>query len=202
AVPGDNPELQAARSAGVPVISRADMLAELMRMKYGVAVGGAHRQNTTTAVVAGGMGAGGPEPPAGGGRGPGGARGPPRLGRGPFLVAEADESDGSFLRLAPAVAVITNIDREHLDHYASLDEIRQAFVYFANRVPFYGVAVLCTDDPEVRTILPHVRKRTLLYGTSGPAEVRAEDIRLTHSGSRFRVVTAAGAQGEIELRLP
>jgi UDP-N-acetylmuramate--alanine ligase len=202
AVPADNPELQAARAAGVPVISRADMLAELMRMKYGVAVGGAHGKTTTTSMIAAVLARGGLDPTLVVGGRLRGLGTHARLGRGPFLVAEADESDGSFLRLAPAVAVITNIDREHLDHYASLDEIRQAFVYFANRVPFYGVAVLCTDDPEVRTILPHVRKRTLLYGTTAPAVVRAEDIRLTRSGSRFRVVTAAGPQGEIELRVP
>src|SRR5215831_4386582 len=202
AVRPDNPELIRARADGIPVIPRADMLAELMRMKYGVAVGGSHGKTTTTSMVATVLQRGGLDPTIVVGGRLRGLGAHARLGRGPFLVAEADESDGSFLRLAPAVAVITNIDREHLDHYASLDEIRQAFMYFANRVPFYGVAVLCTDDPEVRTILPHVRKRTLLYGTTAPAVVRAEDIRLTRGGSRFRVVTAAGPQGEIELRVP
>jgi UDP-N-acetylmuramate--alanine ligase len=202
AVPPDNPELEAARAAGVPVIARADMLAELMRMKYGVAVGGAHGKTTTTSMIAAVLARGGLDPTLVVGGRMRGLGANARLGRGPFLVAEADESDGSFLRLAPAVAVVTNIDREHLDHYASLDEIRQAFVYFANRVPFYGVAVLCVDDPEIRGMLAHVRKRTLLYGTSPQADVRADDVRLDGQGSRFRVRTPAGPQGEIELRVP
>jgi len=125
-----------------------------------------------------------------------------RLGHGPFMVAEADESDGSFLRLAPALSVITNIDLEHVDHYASLEEIRNAFVYFANRVPFYGVTVLCADDPQVRAILGSVRKRMLLYGTAQDADVRAEDIRLRADGSRFRVVAHGRVQGEVELHQP
>jgi UDP-N-acetylmuramate--alanine ligase len=202
AIPSDNPELEEARRAGVPVIARADMLAELMRMKYGVAVGGAHGKTTTTSMIAAVLARGGLDPTLVVGGRMLGLGTNARLGRGPFLVAEADESDGSFLRLSPAVAVITNIDREHLDHYASLDDIRQAFVYFANRVPFYGVAVLCADDPEVRTILPLVRKRALLYGTTPDADVRAENVRLTRQGSRFRVISAAGPQGEIEVRVP
>src|SRR5262245_32477849 len=201
AVTSDNPELHAATAAGVPVIARADMLAELMRMKYGVAVGGAHGKTTTTSMVAAVLARGGLDPTivVGGRLHALGTNA--RLGHGPFLVAEADESDGSFLRLAPAVAVITNIDAEHLDHYASLDDIRQAFVYFANRVPFYGVTVACADDPQVRLILPEVRKRLLLYGTAPDADVRAEDIRLG-VGARFRVIAQGRGQGEIELHLP
>ncbi len=202
AVQADNAELLAARSAGVPVIPRADMLAELMRMKYGVAVGGAHGKTTTTSMIAAVLARGGLDPTivVGGRLHALGSNA--RLGRGPFLVAEADESDGSFLRLAPAVAVITNIDREHLDHYGSLDEVRRAFLYFANRVPFYGVTVACGDDAEVRALLPDVRKRLLLYGTTPEADVRAEAIRLGPEGSRFRVIAHGKIQGEAELRLP
>src|SRR5512138_3529418 len=165
AVKPDNPELVAARQAGVPVIPRADMLAELMRMKYGVAVGGSHGKTTTTSMVAAVLQRGGLDPTivVGGRLRTVGANA--QLGHGRFLVAEADESDGSFLRLSPAITVVTNIDREHLDHYKDLDDIKQAFSYFANRVPFYGVAVLCVDDENVRAVLPRITKRHILYGT-------------------------------------
>src|SRR5213593_2881815 len=151
------------------------MLGELMRMKYGVAVGGSHGKTTTTSMIAAVLARGGLDPTivVGGRLHALGTNA--RLGHGQFLVAEADESDGSFLRLSPAVAVITNIDREHLDHYRSLDQVKEAFLFFANRVPFYGVTVLCADDPQVRSILPRVKKRTLLYGTGDDTEVRAED---------------------------
>src|SRR5258708_18979039 len=145
AVPSDNPELAAARELGRPVIGRADMLAELMRMKYGVAVGGAHGKTTTTSLIAAVLARGGLDPTivVGGRLHAIGANA--RLGHGQFLVAEADESHGSFLKLSPAMCVVTNIDREHLDHYKDLHEIRQAVIYFANRAPFYGVGgrVLC-----------------------------------------------------------
>ncbi len=202
AVSPDNPELQAAGAAGVPVIARADMLAELMRMKYGIAVGGAHGKTTTTSLIAAVLARGGLDPTivVGGRLHALGTNA--RLGHGQFLVAEADESDGSFLRLSPAVTVITNIDREHLDHYRSLDEVLQAFIYFANRVPFYGVTVLCADDPHTRTILPAVKRRTLLYGTGDDAGVRAVDVRLLPQGSRFGVVAQGRALGEVEIQLP
>ncbi len=202
AVRPDNPELTAARESGVPVIARADMLAELMRMKYGVAVGGSHGKTTTTSMVAAVLSRGGLDPTivVGGRLRALGANA--KLGHGRFLVAEADESDGSFLRLAPAVTVITNIDREHLDHYADLREVKQAFVYFANRVPFYGVTVLCVDDEHVRTILPLVTKRTLTYGTRDEAEVRAEAIELLPHGSRFNVRADGRSLGTITLQVP
>ena len=202
AVKPDNPEMLAATAAGVPVIARADMLAELMRTKYGIAVGGAHGKTTTTSMIAAVLARGGLDPTivVGGRLHVLGTNA--RLGHGPFMVAEADESDGSFLRLAPALAVITNIDLEHLDHYSSLEEIRHAFVYFANRVPFYGVTVVCADDVQIRAILPEVRKRLLLYGTSADADVRGEDIRLRSDGSRFRVVAHGRVQGEVELHQP
>jgi UDP-N-acetylmuramate--alanine ligase len=202
AVRADNPELARARAMGVPVIGRADMLAELMRMKYGIAVGGAHGKTTTTSMIAEVLARGGLDPTivVGGRLRALGTNA--RLGHGQFLVAEADESDGSFLRLAPAVTVVTNIDREHLDHYRTLAEIHQAFVYFANRVPFYGVSVLCADDPGVAAILPAVTKRTLLYGTVPGAAVRAEDIRLEGHGSRFQVLHEGTRLGEVELKVP
>jgi UDP-N-acetylmuramate--alanine ligase len=202
AVRPDNPELLSAREAGVPVIPRADMLAELMRMKYGVAVGGSHGKTTTTSMVAAVLSRGGLDPTivVGGRLRAIGANA--QLGHGRFLVAEADESDGSFLRLAPAVTVVTNIDREHLDHYADLREIQQAFVYFANRVPFYGVSVLCVDDPHVRTILPMVTKRTLLYGTREDAAVRGVDMTLEPQGARFTVTAEGERLGEVRLQVP
>jgi UDP-N-acetylmuramate--alanine ligase len=202
AVQPDNPELVTARAMGIPVIGRAEMLAELMRMKYGVAVGGAHGKTTTTSMVAAVLARGGLDPTVvvGGRLRALGANA--RLGHGQFLVAEADESDGSFLRLAPAVAVVTNVDREHLDHYGSLEELRQAFVYFANRVPFYGVTVLCVDDPEVCALLPRITKRTLPYGTCSDAAIAAEDIRLLPHGSRFVVRAHERRLGEIELQVP
>jgi UDP-N-acetylmuramate--alanine ligase len=202
AVQPDNPELVAARAMGIPVIGRAEMLAELMRMKYGIAVGGAHGKTTTTSMIATVLARGGLDPTivVGGRLRTLGANA--RLGHGQFLVAEADESDGSFLRLAPAVTVVTNIDREHLDHYGTLEEVRQAFVYFANRVPFYGASVLCADDPEVRALLPRITKRTLLYGTGADAVVRADDIRLLPHGARFRVVAHERELGTVELQVP
>ena len=202
AVKPDNPELVAAREAGIPVIPRADMLAELMRMKYGVAVGGSHGKTTTTSMIATVLQRGGLDPTivVGGRLRTIGTNA--KLGHGRFLVAEADESDGSFLRLAPAVTVITNIDREHLDHYKDLDDIRQAFIYFANRVPFYGVTVLCADDENVRAILPKVTKRHALYGTRPEAEIRGTALELRAQGSTFQVEAAGRLLGRVELNVP
>jgi UDP-N-acetylmuramate--alanine ligase len=198
----DNPELAAARAAGIPVIARADMLAELMRMKYGVAIGGSHGKTTTTSMVAAVLQRGGLDPTivVGGRLLTLGTNA--KLGHGRFLVAEADESDGSFLRLAPAVTVVTNIDREHLDHYKDLEDIRQAFSYFANRVPFYGVAVLCVDDENVRSVLPRITKRHILYGTRPDAEIRGVELALRPQGSAFQIEAAGKNLGEIELHVP
>jgi UDP-N-acetylmuramate--alanine ligase len=202
AVRPDNPELASARAAGMPVIGRAEMLAELMRMKYGVAVGGSHGKTTTTSMIAAVLARGGLDPTivVGGRLHAIGANA--QLGHGQFLVAEADESDGSFLRLAPAVSVVTNIDREHLDHYAGLEALREAFTYFANRVPFYGVAILCADDPQVREILPGLSKRHTLYGTRPETQVRATAIELRPHGSRFRVQAFGRELGPVELNVP
>lgn len=202
AVKPDNPEMVAARALGVPVIGRAEMLAELMRMKYGIAIGGSHGKTTTTSMVAAVLARGGLDPTivVGGRLRALGTNA--LLGHGPFLVAEADESDGSFLRLSPAVTVITNIDREHLDHYAGLEAIRQAFVYFANRVPFYGVSILCADDDQVREVLPSITKRTTLYGTRPEAQIRATQVELVPHGSRFTVHSFGRELGRIELQVP
>jgi UDP-N-acetylmuramate--alanine ligase len=202
AVKPDNPELAAAHRLGLPVIARAEMLAELMRMKYGVAVGGSHGKTTTTSMVAAVLARGGLDPTivVGGRLLALGTNA--RLGQGQFLVAEADESDGSFLRLSPAIAVVTNIDREHLDHYADLTEIRRAFVYFANRVPFYGLAILCGDDPNVRAVLPELTKRHVLYGVDADADVTARDVRIEAGGSRARVVAFGRELGEVALQVP
>jgi UDP-N-acetylmuramate--alanine ligase len=202
AIQPGNPELAAARLRGLPVIARAEMLAELMRMKYGVAVGGSHGKTTTTSMIAAVLARGGLDPTivVGGRLRALGSNA--RLGHGQFLVAEADESDGSFLRLAPAVAVVTNIDREHLDHYADLAEIARAFVYFANRVPFYGLSILCGDDPNVRRILPELTKRHVLYGIEGEVDVRATDVRLESGGSRAKVSVFGHEWGEFRLQVP
>jgi UDP-N-acetylmuramate--alanine ligase len=202
AVPQDNVELLAARQLGVPVIGRAEMLAELMRMKYGVAVGGTHGKTTTTSLIGAVLARGGLDPTivVGGRLQALGSHAV--LGRGQFLVAEADESDGSFLRLAPAVTVITNVDRDHLDYYRDLEQIQQAFVYFANRVPFYGVSVLCADDPGVRGILPQITRRTLVYGTRPDAQVRAAQVQLLPGGARFEAFSGEQALGRVELAVP
>jgi UDP-N-acetylmuramate--alanine ligase len=202
AVKPDNPEVAAATAKEIPVIARAEMLAELMRMKYGIAVGGSHGKTTTTSMVAAVLARGGLDPTivVGGRLHALGTNA--RLGYGSFLVAEADESDGSFLRLAPAVAVVTNVDREHLDHYPDLEAIQQAFVYFANRVPFYGVAILCSDDPGVRGILARLTKRHIRYGATEDAEVLGHAIELHARGSRFKVRAFGHELGTIELQVP
>jgi UDP-N-acetylmuramate--alanine ligase len=202
AVRADNPEVQEARRRGVPVIPRAEMLAELMRLKYGVAVAGSHGKTTTTSMVALVLDRGGLDPTVVlGGRlnvlGSGA-----RLGKGDFMVAEADESDRSFLKLTPTVAVVTNIDREHLDTYRDLADIQDAFVGFVNKVPFYGVAVVCLDDGPLMDLLPRIERRVVTYGLSPQAQVSARDLRLLPSGSTYTAVTPAGALGEVELRVP
>lgn len=171
AVPVDHPEIVAARTARIPVIPRAEMLAELMRLKYGVAVAGAHGKTTTTSILATLLEGAGLDPTVVvGGKVKGGSGA--RLGAGEILVAEADESDGSFLTLSPVVAVVTNLDDEHLDHYHTPEAIDDAFVAFCNRVPFFGACVVNLDDPRLARLLPRLTKRTITYGTSPQAEFR------------------------------
>jgi UDP-N-acetylmuramate--alanine ligase len=202
AVARDNVEVQVARQRGVPVIPRAEMLAELMRLKYGVAVAGSHGKTTTTSMVALVLDRGGLDPTVvvGGRLGVMGSSA--RLGKGDFIVAEADESDRSFLKLSPTLAVVTNIDREHLDAYRDLADIQEAFVGFVNKVPFYGAAVLCLDDAPIQDILPRVERRVVTYGLSPQAHVSAREVQIGPTGSRYVAVAAGAALGAIELEVP
>ncbi|MGB6200607.1 MAG: UDP-N-acetylmuramate--L-alanine ligase [Candidatus Acidiferrales bacterium] len=187
AIRRDNPELAEAARLKIPVIPRAEMLAELMRLKYGIAVAGAHGKTTTTSMIASVLAAADLDPTfvVGGRVNHAGATA--RLGRGDYMVVEADESDRSFLLLSPAVAVVTNIDREHLDQYASLEDIQQVFAQFVNRIPFYGAAVLCIDDANVRAILPQVHRAAITYGVSAQADLVIGEIELNGLESRFRL---------------
>src|SRR5579872_2686025 len=161
AVDETNPEVQEARRLQIPVIPRGELLAELMRLKYGIAVAGSHGKTTTTSMVATILSHAGVDPTVVvGGKVAAMGGSNARVGKSDFLVVEADESDGSFLKLSPIFAIVTNIDREHLDHYASIDEIRAAFTEFVNKVPFYGAAVVCLDDENVQGILPAIKRRT------------------------------------------
>src|SRR5499427_4808999 len=173
AVARDNVEVHVARQRGVPVIPRAEMLAELMRLKYGIAIAGTHGKTTTTSMVAAVLGTAGLDPTVVVGGRVHGLGANARLGRGEFLVAEADESDGSFLKLTPTIAVVTTIDAEHLDYYRDVAAIRETFLQFINKVPFYGVAVLCAAQPEIQTLLPRVEKRVVTYGRESPADLVA-----------------------------
>src|SRR6204780_239917 len=170
AVDERNPEVQEARRLQIPVTPRGELLAELMRLKYGIAIAGSHGKTTTTSLTATILNHAGLDPTVMvGGRVATMGGSNARVGHSDFLVVESDESDGSFLKLAPILAIVTNIDREHLDHYASLDEIRAAFLEFVNKVPFYGAAIVYIDDDKVNTILPSIRRRTITYGTSAQA---------------------------------
>jgi UDP-N-acetylmuramate--alanine ligase len=207
AVKADNPELAAAREARIPVVRRAEMLAELMRFRYGVAIAGTHGKTTTTSLVASVLAEGGLDPTfvVGGQLKSAGANA--RLGGGAYLVAEADESDASFLHLTPMIAVVTNIDADHLETYGGdFRRLRATFVEFLQRLPFYGLAVLCTDDPVVREILPEVGRPVLTYGVDGDvdagADLRAEDIRFEASGAHFTAVLPDGTREALHLNLP
>ena len=202
AIREENPEVREARRLGIPVIKRGEMLAEIMRLKYGVAVAGAHGKTTTTSLIGHVLSSAGLDPTVivGGRLRSIGSNA--RMGSGDVLVAEADESDGSFLSLLPTVAVVTNIDREHLDHYRDLAEIREAFLRFIHGVPFYGVAVLCADDPNLREMIPRVNKPVLTYGTGDGARVRAIATAPAPDGSRFTVHADGRDLGEFLLPLP
>jgi UDP-N-acetylmuramate--alanine ligase len=202
AVRADNPEVLEAHQLKIPVIPRAEMLAELMRLKYGIAVAGAHGKTTTTSMTAAILGAAGLDPTfVVGGRVNHAGTGA-RLGQGEYMVVEADESDRTFLLLNPVIAVVTTIDREHLDHYSSLEEIQQTFLQFVNRVPFYGVAVLCLDEPNVQAILPEVKRPVLTYGTSSQADVVISGVQHKGLGSIFRLSFRGDDLGEFHLPLP
>ncbi len=202
AVRSDNPELVEAHKLKIPVIPRAEMLAELMRLKYGIAVAGAHGKTTTTSMVAAILAAAGLDPTFVVGGRVNAAGTTARLGRGEYMVVEADESDRTFLLLAPVVAVVTTIDREHLDHYASLDEIQSVFTQFVNRVPFYGAAILCLDEPNVQAILPNVSRPVISYGTSSQADLVISDIEHTGLESDFRLTYRGDDLGMFHLPAP
>jgi UDP-N-acetylmuramate--alanine ligase len=202
AVRRDNPEVVEARRRGIPVIPRAEMLAELMRLKYGVAIAGSHGKTTTTSMVALVLDRGGLDPTVVVGGRLGVLGSGARLGKGDFMVAEADESDRSFLKLTPTIAVVTNIDREHLDTYRDLADVQDAFVGFLNKVPFYGACVLCLDDPPVQDILPRVERRVVSYGVSPQARVSARDVALGPTGSSFAVAVEGHSLGPITLMVP
>src|SRR5437660_6818670 len=202
AVRPDNPEISEAERQKIPVIPRAEMLAELMRLKYGIAVAGAHGKTTTTSMVASVLGAAGLDPTFVVGGRVNHAGTTARLGRGEYMVVEADESDRSFLLLAPVVAVVTTIDREHLDHYHSLEEIQGVFTQFANRVPFHGAAILCLDEPNVQAIIPSVKRPILTYGTSSQSDLVISDILLQGFSSEFRLTYKGEDLGLFRLAHP
>ena len=202
AVQEDNVEVREARRLNIPVIRRAEMLAELMRTKHGIAVAGAHGKTTTTSMIAQILTNAGLDPTVviGGKLSTFGSH--VRLGQGDLVVAEADESDGSFLRLSPAICVVTNIDAEHLDFYHGLDQIREVFLEFINRIPFYGLSVLCLDDPGLQDLIPRVEKRRVTYGLSAQADVRAVDVVREGPLTSFRVVRDGTELGPVRLNLP
>jgi UDP-N-acetylmuramate--alanine ligase len=202
AVKRDNPELVLARARSIPVIPRAEMLAELMRLKDGIAIAGSHGKTTTTSLVATVLREAGLDPTVIiGGKlnalGSNAAR-----GAGSLLVTEADESDGSFLHLTPAIAVVTNIDAEHLDFYGDLEHVKQAFVSFANRVPFYGLVIACLDHPHVQDVLPRIDKRIATYGLAAQAEYRAKNPVVRGLQTSFEVVRRGESLGTFEVRMP
>jgi UDP-N-acetylmuramate--alanine ligase len=202
AVKSDNPEVVEAHKRKIPVIPRAEMLAELMRLKYGIAVAGAHGKTTTTSMVASVLAAAHLDPTfvIGGRVNQVGTTA--RLGKGDFFVVEADESDRSFLLLAPVVAVVTTIDREHLDQYTSLEDIQDAFTEFVNSVPFYGSVILCLDEPNVQAIIPGVKRPIITYGVSSQADVVISDVKLQGLGSEFRLTYKGDDLGVFQLPHP
>ena len=203
AVDEQNPRGARGAPAGIPVIPRGELLAELMRLKFGVAIAGSHGKTTTTSMAAHILSQAGLDPTVvvGGKVGVMGGSNA-RIGKSDFLVVESDESDGSFLKLAPIVAVVTNIDREHLDHYKDIEAIRQAFTDFVNKVPFYGAAILCIDDENVQQILPAVTRRVVTYGTSATADYVVTDANCGHLASDFRLVHHGQDLGRFHLPLP
>jgi UDP-N-acetylmuramate--alanine ligase len=202
AVKPENPELVEARRLKIPAIPRAEMLAEIMRMKYGVAVAGAHGKTSTTAMIAVVLTTGGLDPTVVIGGRVKALRSGAQLGGGEFMVAEADESDGSFLKMKPTIAVVTNIDREHLDYYRNLGEIQDAFVRFLSRVPFYGAAVVCLDEPNLRAILPRIDRKVVTYGLSSDADLVATDVVFEGFGSSFVARWRGQKLGAVRLQVP
>ncbi|MEK7700612.1 MAG: UDP-N-acetylmuramate--L-alanine ligase [candidate division NC10 bacterium] len=202
AVSRDNIEVQVARQRQIPTIPRAEMLAELMRLKYGIAVAGTHGKTTTTSLIGAVLAEGRHDPTIVVGGRVTSLGSNARLGQGDYLVAEADESDGSFLKLQPTIAVVTTVDAEHLDHYGSLEAIRDAFVQFVNKVPFYGSAVLCLDQPNIQLLIPRIEKRIITYGLESGADLVARHLHLQGMTSRFEVSQRGSLLGECSLQIP
>src|SRR6201993_3724256 len=202
AVREDNPEIIEARKQSIPVIPRAEMLAELMRMKpHTVAVAGSHGKTTTTSMVATVLGIAGLDPTFVVGGIVRSYLSNARLGKSDLMVVEADESDRSFLMLTPTIAVVTNIDREHMDYYHDMEDVRACFTNFVNKVPFYGTSVLCLDDPNVQAIIPRVERRRITYGLSAQADISAHEISYDASfGSTFTVLSGVSVLGKVTLR--
>ncbi|MBN2374323.1 UDP-N-acetylmuramate--L-alanine ligase [bacterium] len=202
AVSDQNLEIKAARSAMIPVIKRAEMLAELMRIKYGIAIAGSHGKTTTTSMAASILARGGLDPTIVIGGRLDSIGSTAKLGQGEYLVAEADESDGSFLRLSPTIAVVTNIDAEHLDFYKDIGNIKDAFLKFVERVPFYGLICMCPDQKIIQELIPKVTKRCLTYGLRSQCDLQAKDIWTEGMNSRFDAVYQGEDLGPVELSVP
>ncbi len=202
AVRPDNDEVLEAHRRKIPVIPRAEMLAELMRVKYGIAIAGTHGKTTTTSMVATVLAAAGWDPTAVVGGRLNSLGSNAKLGSGDFLVAEADESDGSFVTLSPTVAVVTNIDPEHLDYYSGIGQIKETFLHFLNKVPFYGFAVLCADHPNVQDLIPALRKTFVTYGFSAQADYRADEVAVEGMGTRFQISCRGQSEGRVSLAAP
>ncbi len=201
AVHGDNPEVMEARRRSIPVIPRAEMLAELMRLKYGVAVAGSHGKTTTTSMVAAILDRANLDPTVVIGGKVNSMDTNARLGQGEYLVAEADESDGSFLKLSPTVAVVTNIDPEHMDHYGSLDHLKETFLDFVNKIPFYGLSILCLESANVQSLLPRVEKRYVTYGVNPQADYSLRDIRPNGLRTTFTPVRYGETLEPVDLKM-
>jgi len=202
AVRKGNPEVEVAEQRLIPVIPRAEMLAELMRMKVGIAIAGTHGKTTTTSLIATVLAAGGLDPTVviGGRLNSIGSNA--RLGQGDFLVAEADESDGSFVKLMPTIAVVTNIDADHLDYYSGIDEIKEAFLGFLDKLPFFGLAVLCLDHPNVQSLIPQLKKRFTTYGLTTQADYQAKEIVFEEFSTTFDVLHQRKEVGRLRLQMP
>ena len=203
AVGATNPEVVEARARKIPVIQRAEMLAELMRLKYGIAIAGMHGKTTTTSMVASVLSAGGLDPTVVVGGRVDAMGSNARLGTTQYLVAEADESDRSFLKLSPILAVVTNLDREHMDCYSDMDDVERAFLAFMDKVPFYGAVTACIDNPQLAAILPRAHRRIFTYGAAAEADYRLEYVaRENGAFARFMVSTSIGPLGPFELHVP
>ena len=202
AVKSDNPEVMAARSRIIPVIPRAEMLAELMRLKYGIAVAGAHGKTTATSLIGMMLDRGGINPTVVIGGRLNTINTNTILGTGDFMVVEADESDGSFLKLSPTIAVITNIDPEHLEYYQNINEIKRTFLQFANKVPFYGLNILCLDNEHVQDLIPQLEKRYMTYGLTPQADLQAREVTVSKLSMIFKVFYQNEELGTVELKMP